>query len=137
MSVTVVIIDDSAFVRRKLQSFFEKELGFTVVATGVDGTEALPLYEKHHPDLLTLDIVMDRETGMEAVSDILTVYPEANILMVSAVRTGEMLDCISLGAKNYVEKPLQLNNEEYVRDFKETLKEIFADRDDMDSMGLQ
>lgn len=127
MSKRVVIVDDSAFVRKQLQRFFEEDLGYAVVGQGINGAEAIELYEKHTPDLMTLDIVMGGMDGIDAVKAIIPKHPEAKIMMVSAVRTGEMLECISSGAKGYVEKPLKMKDPEYVQDFKDTINEILED----------
>lgn len=127
MSKRVVIVDDSAFVRKQLKRFFEEDLGYTVVGTGINGAEAIELYDKHKPDLMTLDIVMGGMDGIDAVKSIIPKHPDAKIMMVSAVRTGEMLECISSGAKGYVEKPLKMKDPEYVKDFKDTINEILED----------
>ncbi len=122
----VVIVDDSRFIVKQLIKFYRDEMGFEIVAIGKSGEEAIELYREHKPDLLSLDIVMDEMSGLEAVEKIINEFPRATIMMVSAVRTDEMLDCIAEGAKGYVEKPLQLSNNEFVIDFKETLKEVFS-----------
>ncbi len=121
----VVIVDDSRFIVKQLIKFYRDEMGFDVVAVGKSGEEAIELYRQHQPDLLSLDIVMENMNGLEAVETIIGEFPSATILMVSAVRTDEMLDCIAEGAKSYVEKPLQLSEKEFVDDFKETLAEVF------------
>ena len=123
----VVIVDDSKFIIKQLTEFYRDVMGFTVVATAESGEEGIELYKKYKPDLLSLDIVMMGMSGLEVVEEIITEFPNANIIMVSAVRTYEMLECINLGAKGYVEKPLQLQSDEYVKDFKDTLSEIFHD----------
>lgn len=125
MSKRVVIVDDSKFIVRQLMKFYREEMEYEVVATGSSGQDAVDLYRNFKPDLLSLDIVMAEMTGLEAVRTIMEEFPDAVIMMVSAVRTGEMLDCITAGARGYVEKPLQFNSAEYVEDFKETLAEIF------------
>lgn len=127
MSKRVVIVDDSKFIVRQLMKFYREEMKYDVVATGSSGQDAIELYKSFKPDLLSLDIVMAEMTGLDAVKAIIDEFPDAVIMMVSAVRTGEMLDCITAGAKGYVEKPLQFNSAEYVEDFKETLAEIFEE----------
>lgn len=127
MSKTVVIVDDSAFVRKQLKRFFEDELAYTVVAMGINGAEAVELYDKLKPDLMTLDIVMGGMDGVDAVKAIIPQHPEARIMMVSAVRTGEMLECIANGAKGYVEKPLKMKDADFVKDLKETISEVLND----------
>jgi len=127
MSKRVVIIDDSLFVRKQLRDFFTKKLGWQIVAEGANGREAITLWEEHKPDLMTLDIVMEIMDGTQAIKEIMSRFPDAVILMVSAVRTGEMLDCISYGAKEYMEKPLRFKDEDYIEDFKKTLEEVFEE----------
>ena len=63
MGKTVVIVDDSRFLIKQISDFFEKQLEFTVCATGFDGNDAVTLYRKYKPDLITLDI-----TGSEPVA---------------------------------------------------------------------
>ena len=126
MAKTVVIIDDSKFLIRQVEQFFEKYLGFQVVATGNDGNDAVDLYRKHVPDLITLDITMPNKDGLQAMREIFAEYPSANVLMISAVRGHAMLECIKLGAKGYIEKPLKLSDAEFVKDFQETVDEIFS-----------
>ncbi len=123
----VIIVDDSKFIIKHLTEFYRDVMGYTIVATAESGEEGIELYKKYKPDLLSLDIVMMGMSGLEVVEEIITEFPDARIIMVSAVRTYEMLECINLGAKGYVEKPLQLYSEEFVKDFKDTLAEIFQE----------
>jgi two-component system chemotaxis response regulator CheY len=125
MGRTVVVADDSKFLISQIVNFFEKEMGFTVVGTAVDGNQAVELYKKYKPDLVTLDITMPNKDGQEAMKEIFGLDPNANILMISAVRGDAMLECMSMGAKGYIEKPLKFSNPEFVQDFKETVNEIF------------
>lgn len=126
MPKTVVIVDDSKFQIMQLSRFFSETLGFTVAATGENGAEAVELYRTHKPDLLTLDLTMPKLDGRGAITEILREFPEARILVISAVKGPLLLDCLALGAKSYVEKPLRLDKEDFVRDFKASVGEILA-----------
>ena len=128
MGKTVVIIDDSKFLIKQIAQFFEKILGFTVAATGYDGNDAVDLFRQHSPDLITLDITMPNKDGQQAMREILAEFPNATILMVSAVRGDAMLECMKLGAKGYIEKPLRFNEPDFVNDFKETVDELFLQK---------
>lgn len=128
MSKTVVVIDDSMFLQKQVVDFFEKQLGLQVLGTGNDGNEAVELYKKYKPDLITLDITMPNKGGIDAIGEIVAEFPDANILMISAVRGNAMLECMSAGAKGYIEKPLMLANSEFVNDFKETINKIINDK---------
>lgn len=125
MSKNVIVVDDSKFLVKQIVDFFEKSMGYKVIATGNDGIEAVDLYKKHKPDLITLDITMPNKDGQQAMLEIIKEFPTAKIVMISAVRGGTMLECMKAGAKGFIEKPLKFGDSEFVADFKETIAEIF------------
>lgn len=110
-----------------LKDFFQNALDFEVVATGCNGIQAVELYRKIKPDLLTLDLTMPIKDGQTALDEILTEFPDARILVISALNGTSMLECIKRGARGYIEKPLRLDDEEFSVDFRQTLEEAFAD----------
>ena len=126
MPKSVVIVDDSMFQIQQLSRFFKDVMGFTVVGTGENGEEAVELYRKHKPDLLTMDLTMPKLDGRGALTQIFTEFPSANILVISAVKGPLLLDCLTAGAKSYIEKPLRFDKEDFVKDFKTTVEEILA-----------
>jgi two-component system chemotaxis response regulator CheY len=123
MPRTVVIIDDSSFLIKQLSQFFQTELGFEVLATGRDGNEAIELYRKLKPALITLDITMPNKDGIEATKEIIAEFPDARVLMISAVRGDAMIESMTIGAKGYVEKPLKLTDSQFIDDFKASVEE--------------
>ena len=125
MKKSVVIVDDSKFIVMMLQDFFQEVMGYEVLATGCNGVQAVDLYRKHKPDLLTLDLTMPIKDGQTALVEILGEYPAARIMVISALDDSSLLECVKMGAKAYMEKPLQLGDEEYRKDFRETLEEMF------------
>ncbi len=125
MPKTVVIVDDSKFLIKKIAEFFENQMKYRVLALGYDGNDAVRLYNQHQPDLLTLDITMPNKDGQQAMEEIFAEFPKANILIISAVRGDTMLECMNAGVKGYIEKPLRFAVPEFIEDFKETLNEIF------------
>ncbi len=122
----IVIIDDSLFLIKQLTAFFEAVMGYQVVAAGADGTQALELYRKHKPDLMTLDITMPNKDGVEALAEILAADPNARVMIISAVRGPEMTRCLALGARGYMAKPLLFSDDQFVREFRESLEDIFG-----------
>ena len=124
MPKSVVIVDDSRFQIMQLGRFFAESMGLAVAATGENGEEAVELYRKFRPDLITMDLTMPRLDGRGALSKILEEFPEARVLVISAVKGPLLLDCLSLGAKSYIEKPLRFDKEDFVRDFKSTVEDI-------------
>lgn len=102
----VLVVDDAVFMRRRLREILEGA-GYAVVAEGEDGSELLGLYEAHRPDLVTLDMIMPRVTGLEALRDLKTRHPEARVVVCSSIsHEGAILEAISLGARDYVLKPV-------------------------------
>jgi two-component system chemotaxis response regulator CheY len=124
MPINVIVVDDSKFLIKQIVEFMEKQLDCKIVATGNDGNECVDLYRKYKPDLITLDINMPNKDGKSALKDILNEFPDAKVLMISAVRGGTMLECMNAGAAGYIEKPLKFADSEFVRDFKDTFNEI-------------
>jgi two-component system chemotaxis response regulator CheY len=126
MPKSVIIIDDSKFQVLQLSRFFTESMGFSVPAVGEDGEQAVELYRAHKPDLITMDLTMPKLDGRAALQQILAEFPSANVLVISAVKGPLLLDCLTLGAKSYMEKPLRFDKEDFVRDFKATVEEILS-----------
>lgn len=125
MPKTVVIADDSSFLSKQIADFFTETMKLDVVGIAKDGNEAVALFTKHKPDLITLDLTMPNKDGKTALAEIMALNPEARVLVVSAVKGNTMLECMKLGAKGYVEKPLKFSDPVFVDDFKASIDEIF------------
>ncbi|MBF0529042.1 MAG: response regulator [Deltaproteobacteria bacterium] len=102
---SVLIVDDSPVMRNMLGKFFTDN-GFNVVGQAADGVEAIELFEKLNPDLMTLDIIMPKMRGTEVLETILKKYPDAKIVMASSVSDARtVMKCLKIGAKQYILKP--------------------------------
>jgi len=101
----VLIVDDSSVMRNMLAKFFT-ENGFEVVGMAADGVEAIEMFERHHPDVMTLDIIMPKMRGTEVLEKIMARYPEATVVMASSVSDARtVMKCLKIGAKQYILKP--------------------------------
>ena len=102
---TILIVDDSSIARRNL-SIILTNAGHTVIAEALNGEIAYKEYERYLPDLVTMDITMPTLDGIGAVKKIMKDFPDANIIMVSALdQKNLVLSAIQNGAKHYVIKP--------------------------------
>ena len=107
MPLRVMIVDDALFMRNMLKDICERA-GFAVVAEADNGEEALELYREHRPDLVTMDIVMPRRSGIEALRDIVADDPEARVVMVSALGQDSLvLEAVEAGARDFIVKPFR------------------------------
>ncbi len=105
----IIIADDSILMRRNLKSIL-KQLGYNVIAEASNGQEAVELYKRLKPDVVTMDISMPVMDGIEAVNQIVQLYPDANIIMISALNQKEMVfKAIERGAKYYIIKPFKID----------------------------
>lgn len=101
----ILIVDDSKTSRKMLRNILE-ENGHTVVDEAVDGEDGVKKFMEHKPDVVTLDITMPRIDGIEALSMIKAVNPAAKVIMLTAAgQKNKMIDCIKLGADEFLTKP--------------------------------
>jgi two-component system, chemotaxis family, chemotaxis protein CheY len=107
MARTVLICDDALFMRNMLAQIL-RQAEFEIVAQAQTGAEAVERYREHRPDLVTMDIVMPDMGGIDAVRAITKEYPNARILMCSAMgQQALVVEAIQAGARDFVVKPFQ------------------------------
>lgn len=107
MSNRVLIVDDALIMRKRIGNI-AAEAGWTVAGEAVNGIEAISLFEREHPDLVTLDIVMPEMDGVATLRQLMADHPTARVVMVSAVDQKQKLkECIELGAVDFIVKPFQ------------------------------
>jgi two-component system chemotaxis response regulator CheY len=81
---------------------------FVLAGEADNGKDAVELYKKLKPDLVTMDIVMPEMDGIDAVKEIRAFDPGARIIMVSAMGQQSMvIDAIQAGARDFIIKPFQ------------------------------
>lgn len=103
----VLIVDDTEMMRVQLVQLF-RSVGQKVVATAENGEEAIELYRKYHPALVTMDTDMPVMNGYEATREIKKIDPDARVVMISHVLERKMiLEAIRCGATDYLVKPVQ------------------------------
>ncbi len=105
----ILVADDSVLMRRNLKNIL-KQAGYNIVGEASNGKEAVELYRKFKPDLVTMDITMPVMTGIDAVKNIIDEFPKANIVMISALDQKHMVfKALECGAKHYIVKPFKVS----------------------------
>ncbi|EPR31616.1 response regulator receiver modulated CheB methylesterase [Alkalidesulfovibrio alkalitolerans DSM 16529] len=106
--ITVVVVDDSAFMRKAISAMLEKDPEIKVVDTARNGEEGLEKIRRHQPDVVTLDIEMPVMDGLTALRHIMMEMPRP-VLMVSSLTTEgaeATLKAMELGAVDFIPKQL-------------------------------
>ena len=105
--IRVLVVDDSAFLRRALPLLLESDPLIQVVGTAANGVEAVRQVKALRPDVVTLDVLMPIMDGLTALKIIMREAPTAVVMVSSTTGEGTMeaLDALALGAVEVVLKP--------------------------------
>ncbi|WP_077617834.1 protein-glutamate methylesterase/protein-glutamine glutaminase [Bacillus sinesaloumensis] len=105
--VNVLIVDDSAFMRKLITSFLQEDPRINVVGTARNGIDALDKIKKYNPDVVTLDVEMPEMNGIEALRQIMNEYPRPVVMLSSTTKEGaeNTLLAIQYGAVDFISKP--------------------------------
>jgi two-component system, chemotaxis family, protein-glutamate methylesterase/glutaminase len=103
----VLVVDDSAFMRKVLESIFNADEQLTVIGHAKDGREAIALAESLKPDVITMDLNMPHMDGLQSTAQIMTTNPRPIVIVSSESKEGaaSTLRALELGAIDFVTKP--------------------------------
>lgn len=111
--VRVLIVDDSAFFRKRIRQQLEMHTGIVIAGEATNGREAVDMNARLKPDLVTMDVAMPEMDGISAVREIMRSHP-TKVLMVSAL-TSEgaraTLDALEAGAVDFLSKQFGQNGD--------------------------
>jgi len=104
--IRVLVVDDSAFMRKALAKMLESDPEIQVVGTARDGEDALQRVAELDPDLVTLDVEMPRMDGLEALRRIMATAPRPVVMVSSLTEAGAdvTLRALDEGALDYIPK---------------------------------
>src|SRR5262245_26261366 len=110
--VRVLIVDDSAYVRKVVRQMLSRSPFLEVVGTARDGEEALELVEQLRADVVTLDLNMPRLDGVDFLRRQMARRPVPVVLLSAASESGEqVMRALDAGAVDVVQKPTALASE--------------------------
>jgi two-component system chemotaxis response regulator CheY len=105
--IRLVVADDAPFIREIVRHIVAKH-GIEVVAEAIDGEEAVHMTLMHRPDVVLMDIIMPKKTGIEAAKEIVAQDPSMKIIAFStADQEAMVLQALEAGCCSFIVKPFK------------------------------
>lgn len=105
--IKVLVVDDSAFMRKMISDFLSQDSRIEVVGTARNGKDALIKMIEFYPDVITLDVEMPIMSGLEALKKIMSENPLPVVMLSSTTKEGAENTVLSMqyGAVDFIAKP--------------------------------
>lgn len=105
--IAVIVVDDSALIRKLLSELLNQDPDIEVVATAADPYQAREKIKQFNPDVLTLDVEMPKMDGLTFLRNLMRLRPMPVVMVSTLTEKGAQvtLDALALGAFDFVEKP--------------------------------
>jgi two-component system chemotaxis response regulator CheY len=101
----LLIVDDSSTVRRSIERHILSER-VTEIYQAANGREAMELFERYRPELVTMDLTMPEMDGLTCISKMMALKPDTRLMVISALGDAETaIEAVERGANEYVVKP--------------------------------
>ena len=108
-SIRVLVVDDSAYIRKVVKEMLSRSPAIEVVGTARDGNEALDQVERLRPDVVTCDLIMPGVDGVEFIQRQMSIRPVPIVIVSVAAESSErVLSGLDAGAIDFVQKPTAL-----------------------------
>lgn len=108
--IRILIVDDHAMMRFALAEAIAGEPDLTLIAEAANGPEALDLYRKHLPDVVTMDFQLPGPDGAESTGNLRTEFPDARVVLLSVFEGEEDIwRAVRAGALGYVPKSAEIS----------------------------
>lgn len=106
-NISVLVVDDSAFMRKLISDFLNQEQGIDVIGTARNGQDAIKKVQLLDPDVVTMDIEMPVMNGLEALQVIMKQFPRPVIMLSSTTKEGttNTINSLQYGAVDFIAKP--------------------------------
>jgi two-component system chemotaxis response regulator CheB len=126
MPIRVLVVDDSAFMRRVIGEAIKSEPDMQLAGTAINGLDGLLKLEQLQPDVVTLDVEMPELDGLTALRHIMARYPRPVVMLSSVTHAGAeaTIRALSIGAVDFVGKPSGAISLDFERVREELLQKI-------------
>lgn len=105
MKSRILVVDDSFYMRTMLRNMLS-DAGYEVIGEAPNGQTALQMAREHKPDLVTLDVILPDNTGLDVLKGIKKDNPDMKVVIVSAVGQEVIVnEALEFGALSYIVKP--------------------------------
>jgi two-component system chemotaxis response regulator CheB len=124
--IRIVVVDDSAFMRKALSMMLESDPAIKVVGTANNGEDGVEIVRQLKPDLVTMDVEMPRMDGLTALRHIMKSNP-VPVMMVSSITTDgaqATLEALELGAVDFIPKQMSFVSLDIVKIKEDLLAKI-------------
>lgn len=134
--IKVVVVDDSAFMRKALSTMLKKDPQIDVVAVARNGEEGLEMVRKFDPDVVTMDIEMPKMDGLTALKHIMMEMPRPVIMVSSLTTEGAeaTLKAMEYGAVDFIPKQFSMVSLEIVKieeELRSKVKSVARKKDNL------
>src|SRR6185436_7771790 len=125
--VRVLIVDDSAYVRKVIRQMLSRSPFIEVVGAARDGREALELVEELSPDVITCDLIMPELDGVGFIRQQMARRPIPIVVISIASESGELvLSALDAGAVDFIQKPTALATERLLEISEDLIEKVKA-----------
>jgi two-component system chemotaxis response regulator CheB len=123
--IKVLVVDDSAFVRKIIKAMLSRSAFIEVVGTASDGQEALELIPELNPDVVTLDLIMPYMGGLEFLRELMARRPLPIIVVsIAAGNSQQVVAALTEGAVDFIHKPTALASEDLLQMTDELITKV-------------
>ncbi len=103
--IRILVVDDHAVVRSGISAWIESEPDLEVIGEASDGIEAVDKATHLKPDVILMDLVMPKKSGLEAIREILEKDPNSNILVITSFSEKDRaIEAVKSGALGFITK---------------------------------
>jgi two-component system, chemotaxis family, protein-glutamate methylesterase/glutaminase len=124
----VLLVDDSLTVRRRLAEALATEADIEIAGEASDGRSAIDLCRDLRPDVVTMDMVLPRLSGLEATEEIMAFHPTPILVVSASINRGDLFktyDALAAGAVDVLDKPSGVEDDAaWDRAFREAVRRV-------------